>query len=262
MHLAQADLRSVRHDGLAIEFGILGPVAYILAIIPRTGSKGTSLEQPCERPHWGFVIDGDITVVQGRRRSAIGPGHAFHIPGGPPAHTVEASPGARIAGFEPVDLAVEPTDETLRAQGFEVTERERRPAVVPGVIAALVDPGTVDAEFHRMSSLVLTRARLGATSGYASEWCDLPHWGLVLAGGVALETEADVEVLATGDIFYCPPGPPGHRVLAADPATLLDLTPASAIDASVRMTGWRRPMLDVVSTPVAPGGSPSIAALI
>jgi quercetin dioxygenase-like cupin family protein len=262
MHLAQADLRSVRQDGMSVDFAILGPVAYVQADLPATGSVGTSVEQPCERPHWGFVIEGDVWVRQGRRKTRIAPGHAFHVPGGQPAHRFEAGPHARIAGFEPIDPGVDASDDALRALGFEPVARGERPAVVPGSVPGSVATGGVDAEFHRMSSLVMARARLGTTSGYTSELCDLPHWGSVIAGSVTIEWETDVELLGTGDIFYCPPGPPGHRVLAADPATILDFTPVSAIEASARMTAWRRGMLELVRRPQGASLEPAVAALI
>jgi quercetin dioxygenase-like cupin family protein len=85
----------------------------------------------------------------------------------------------------------------------------------------------------------MTRVRMGERSGYTSGWCDAPHWGLVTTGRLAIEWEDDVEILASGDVFYCPAGPPGHRIEAADPATFLDLTPIEAL-AGTRIADWRR----------------------
>ena len=111
-----------------------------------------------------------------------------------------------------------------------------------------IEDGDVDAEVHRMSDLVLTRVRMGTTSGYTSQWCDAEHWGMVAAGRIAIEWEDDVEVLGTGDIYYCPPGPPGHRITAADPATMVDLTPLTSLETVTRLADWRRPLLELGSS--------------
>src|SRR4051812_40923359 len=79
MHVAPIDLRAVRQGGLSIRFALLGNMAYALAEIPATGSTGTSLEEPCEQPHWGMVIDGELTFESSRRRLTIPAGRVFHV---------------------------------------------------------------------------------------------------------------------------------------------------------------------------------------
>ena len=262
MHLAPADLRSVRQDGLSIRFGILGPVAYALAIVPPAGSSGTALERPCTRPHWGFVLDGDVTLHQAGRSIALPVGHAFHVRAGGPEHHLEASGGAVISGFEPVEQDLETIEAGLLAHGFEVVEADEIGArTVPTASTRPIEPGDIDADAHSMSNLVLTRTRMGSTSGYATEWCDVQHWGMVTAGRVAIEWEGDIEILGTGDIYYCPPGPPGHRITAADPATIVDLTPVAALERSTRVADWRRSLLDV-SRPPEGEGPVAVAALV
>lgn len=246
MHLTPADLRSVRQDGLSIRFGILGPIGYGLAYVLAGGSANTALERPCSRPHWGFVLAGDVSLHQAGRAFALPAGHAFHVRGGEPEHHFEASDGAIISGFDTVQADLDASDAALVAQGFQILETDvSRTVLVPATSTPPVATGSIDADAHRMSQLVLTRIRMGATSGYTTEWCDVEHWGLVTAGRVAIEWEDDIEVLGTGDIYYCPPGPPGHRITAADPATLVDLTPIASLEASTRVAGWRRPMLDL-----------------
>jgi hypothetical protein len=262
MHLAPADLRSVRQDGLSIRFGILGPVAYALVDVPRGGSADTALERPCVRPHWGFVLAGDVTLHQAGRTIALPVGHAFHVRAGGPEHHIEASGGAVISGFEPVERDLESIEAQLLAQGYEIIEGEDSSArSVPTTSIQPVESGRIDADAHPMSNLVLTRIRMGATSGYTTGWCDIEHWGMVTAGRVAIEWEADVEVLGTGDIYYCPPGPPGHRITAADPATIVDLTPLTSLADGARVADWRRPTLE--QTPRAAGAGPvAVAALV
>jgi hypothetical protein len=103
-----------------------------------------------------------------------------------------------------------------------------------------------------MSGFVMTRVRMGERSGYRAGWCDAPHWGLVISGSMTIEWEEDVEVVATGDVFHCPAGPPGHRIEAADPVTYIDLTPLAAFDGGRRLADWRR-RAAVVPPAVEPG---------
>lgn len=262
MHLAPADLRSVRQDGLSIRFGILGPVAYALVEVPPQGSANTALERPCSRPHWGFVLAGDVTLRQAGRTTALPVGHAFHIAAGGPEHHLVASGVAVISGFEPVERDLAETEAALASQGFEISVGDGSgPRTVPATSAGLIEPGFIDAESHPMSDLVLTRTRMGASSGYATEWCDVEHWGMVTAGRVAIEWEGDVEILGTGDIYYCPPGPPGHRITAADPATIVDLTPLTALETSTRVADWRRRTFAVTARPDG-SGPVAVAALV
>jgi quercetin dioxygenase-like cupin family protein len=262
MHLAPADLRSVRQEGLSIRFGILGPIAYALVDVPPEGSANTALERPCTRPHWGFVLAGDVTLHQAGRAIPLPVGHAFHIAPGGPEHRFEASGVAVISAFEPVELDADATEAALVAHGFEIgTGDGAGPRTVPATSGGSIEPGSIDAESHTMSNLVLTRTRMGATSGYTTEWCDLEHWGIVTAGRVTIEWERDVEILGTGDIYYCPPGPPGHRITAADPATIVDLTPLAGLESAIRVADWRRRLFEASQQP-AGAGPVSVATLV
>lgn len=243
MHVAPADFRSVRTGRLVLRFALLGDTAYVLAELPRTGSTGTSLEEPCVRPHWAFVVDGSIDVEAGGARYRVDAGTAFHVPSGL-EHRLFATGPARLAGFEPVDPGREISDDRLRADGFEILPwPAASPAlVVPpaGVESARVpETGEIAASGVTMGDRILTRARFGPRSGYTSGFCDLPHWGLVTSGSLAIEWEDDVEVVTAGDVFYCAAGPPGHRFLAADPAAMIDFSPAAAASTAVRLQGWR-----------------------
>jgi quercetin dioxygenase-like cupin family protein len=99
---------------------------------------------------------------------------------------------------------------------------------------------------------------MGERSGYTSGWCDMPHWGMVTAGRLAIEWEDDVEILSPGDVFHCPAGPPGHRLQAADPATLVDLTPVRAFDTTARTADWRQAPRPATKRPT---GGIAVAAL-
>jgi quercetin dioxygenase-like cupin family protein len=240
LHVAPNDLRTVRQDGVVIRFAPLGSMAYAVAEIPASGTHETMLERPCELPHWGFVIEGEVTCVTGDERLAIPAGHVFHVPAGRPEHHFESDGRAVIAGFQPVDPTAEVTVERLLTQGFEVGAPSSAATVVPPIPAAAVRPGEIRVESWRMSGFVLSRVRMGERIGYTSGWCDAPHWGMVASGRLAIEWEGDVELLAKGDIFHCRPGPPGHRVEAADPVTFVDLTPIDALVSGKRLVDWRR----------------------
>ncbi len=260
MHVAPVDLRSLRQGGLVLRFAMLGEMAYVFAELPATGSTGTSLETPCSQAHWGFVIEGELTFVRDARREVIPPGRAFHVPAGGLDHRFEASGRALIAGFQPVESEDEVSDERLEARGFELLAPDKVIAaatIVPAIPTRAVPVGQIRAETWPMSSFLMTRVRMGERSGYTTDWCDAPHWGLVTHGQMAIEWEDDVEILSSGDIFHCPAGPPGHRLEAADPATFLDLTPIAAL-AGARVADWRRDV-DVDDRP--PSRGIAVAAL-
>ena len=82
------------------------------------GSAGTSLEQPCSRPHWGFVIDGELTFVGDDRREIIPAGRAFHVPAGGREHWFEARGPALVAGFEPIEPDARRERRTARGPGL------------------------------------------------------------------------------------------------------------------------------------------------
>lgn len=244
MHVAPADFRSVRTGSLVLRFAMLGDTAYVLVEVPPAGSAGSILEEPCTRPHWAFVVGGTIRIEAGGGSRSIEAGNAFYVPPGL-EHRIFADGPARLAGFEPVDPDRDVSDDRLRAEGYEVLPRP--PAVEPGLVipapgveaAGEPDAGEIVASAVGMGERILTRARFGPRSGYTSVFCDLPHWGLVTAGSLAIEWEDDVEVVTAGDVFHCRGGPPGHRFLAADPAALIDFTPAAAVRSGVRVQGWR-----------------------
>jgi len=247
VHVAPADFRSVRSGSLHLRFALLGDVAYVLADLPH-GSAGTLLEERCVQEHWAFVVEGSVTLALGRRRRVIGPGTAFHVAAGVP-HRLLADGPLRLAGFAPVDPASDTTDAGLRALGLETVAR---PVPIDSAVPSVAPPdghmpdrGEIAASAHRMGDLVFTRAVLGPRSGYTTSWCDMPHWGLVTAGAIAIEWEDDVEVLSAGDVYHCQAGPPGHRLQAADGATLIDFSPVAPLHGGDRVAPWRSEVIAV-----------------
>jgi quercetin dioxygenase-like cupin family protein len=243
MHVAPAEFRSVRSAGLTVRFTILGDMAFVLVELPASGSKGTRLEELCERPHWAFVLDGSVELETGDGVQAVAGGTAFHIPVGL-THRIRSTGPARITGFERIDAGSDVSDEGLRRQGYQVLPG--RSEVGPQAIVPTLDPRVAPPEpvevattGVQMGDLLFSQTRFGPRSGYASPFCDLEHWGLVTAGSIAIEWEDDVEVLTSGDIFHCPAGPPGHRFQAADPAATIDFTPLASFDRGTRVVEWR-----------------------
>ncbi len=244
MHVALPDLRALRQGGLVVRYAMLGSIAFVLAEIPEAGSSGTSLEEPSRQAVWALVIDGQLTYEADGRSLRISAGSALHVPAGLPEHRLLAAGGSRLAGFQPVDPAIEITDPLLAEHGFEILGPEATggaaPVVVPVSTRATLPAGVIDARTSSMPPYAMTTAHFGPASGYTADWCDAPHWGLVTRGQLVIEYEHDVEIVSVGDVYHCPPGAPAHRLEAADPATIVDLTPIESIVGDGRIADWRR----------------------
>jgi mannose-6-phosphate isomerase-like protein (cupin superfamily) len=253
MHVAPPDLRALRQGDLVIRFALLGPVAFVLAEIPESGSSGTSIERPSQLPHWALVIDGDVTFESEAGSLRVPAGHALYVPGGSPEHHFHATGRARIAGFQPIDPSVDYTDASRALPGFEVvppgTAGGAAPIIAPATSGEMPAAGAIVARSWSMPPYAMTTARFGVASGYTSDWCDAPHWGLVTNGQLTIEYEHDVEIVTAGDVYYCPAGAPAHRLQAADPATVVDITPIEAITGVGRIAQWRRAAFAQTSTP-------------
>jgi quercetin dioxygenase-like cupin family protein len=247
MHVALPDLRAIRQGGLVIRYAMLGSIAFVLVEVPDSGSAGTSLERPSRQAHWALVIDGDLTYEGDGRSLHVPAGSALYVPGGEPEHRLRAAGGSRIVGFLPIDSSVEVTDGLLAQRGFEIlaptASGDAQPIVVPTGTANALRTGEIEARVWSMPPYAMTVAQFGPASGYTADWCDAPHWGLVTAGQLAIEYEHDVEIVGAGDVYHCPSGAPAHRLLAADPATIVDLTPIDAIVGNGRIAEWRRSAL-------------------
>ena len=244
MHVSPPEFRAVRRDGVLLQYAVLGPVMYALADFPDGGSRGTFAEAWCETPHWALTARGDLEIDLDGERVAVAPGTAIHVPAGV-RHRFLVAGRARLSGFEPLRKAPAEVDEALRAAGFEtVTGVPPASALAVSLHRPTPEPaparGEVLASTRQMGDLLVTRVRLGRLAGYTSERCDVEHWGLVLSGAMAIESEDDVEIVSAGDVFYCPPGPPGHRMQAAEPATVVDFTPVESLRTAPRVVEWRR----------------------
>ncbi|HET7677044.1 MAG TPA: cupin domain-containing protein [Candidatus Limnocylindrales bacterium] len=254
MHVTPTELRVVRRGELLLRYALLDDVAYVLAEVPSSGSRGTTLEAPCEDAHWAIVLRGELELIQGDNVRRLPAGTAFHVPAGRPEHRFRSKGRTVFAGFVPVDpdavaggapghLPVWGDGSSEVVPGKE-PELRVEPTIVSGGKVVTLQSGEVDAEAADMGGWILCRASFGSTSGYGSSWCDLPHWGMVLRGGLGIEWEDDVEVLSAGDVYHCRQGPPGHRFEVADSATIIDITPREAYSATARIVDWR-PRLSV-----------------
>jgi mannose-6-phosphate isomerase-like protein (cupin superfamily) len=250
VHVTAGQLRTVRRDGLILRFAQLGPVAFVVGEIPESGTAGTTLEALCVEPHWSIVLNGALDVIRPDGPSArVSSGQAFYVPAGGLGHSFRAERRVSAAGFAPLP-GDQIDDEAVRRAGFEEDvppPSAWRPAL-PGVHEVTVAPGSamvpirrgaIEAAAALMGPWVYCQATFGGESGYASRWCDLPHWGMVLAGTMGIEWEDDIEIVGAGDAFYCPPGPAGHRFQVTDSATIIDFTPLDALAAGGRMAEWR-----------------------
>jgi mannose-6-phosphate isomerase-like protein (cupin superfamily) len=240
MRVSPRELHAVRVGGLVTRYATLDAAVFAVVDVGPTGSAGTALEEPCRLEHWGLVLKGEVTAVEGRRRRTFTRGTAFYVPPGP-THRFHAPARAVLAGFAPAPDLVDRSPEALRARGIEVIRRRSAPALPPTTIRVDTLPtrtataGRIETESAEMGSWLLTRSRFGPLSGHADTWCDLPHWGLVLDGNVVLRWEdGGLELLGPGDVFSCPASGPGHRLEVADAATVVDYTPIDSIDDPAR----------------------------
>jgi hypothetical protein len=54
----------------------------------------------CSCPHWGYVVQRELTVRYGDREEVIGAGEAFYMP---PGHVPAATAGSEFVQFSPTD---------------------------------------------------------------------------------------------------------------------------------------------------------------
>jgi hypothetical protein len=248
MRITPADLRIVRRGGLLVRFAALGPIAYVVAELDEAGSVGTALEAACANPHWGLVLAGDLTIWRDDEPpTMVTAGEAFHVRAGAPEHRFRAPGRLAVVGFAPLEPRTI-DDADIEEAGFEpVEEADAVPSLTPSLGVTVARPsdvlpvrrGQIEASASLMGPWVCCVARFGGVSGYTSSWCDLPHWGTVVHGTIAIEWEDSVEIIGTGEAFYCSAGPPGHRIEVTDAATILDFTPVEAMARHGRVAEWR-----------------------
>lgn len=245
MRVAARELTTVRQGTVLARYAILGPIAFAQVELGPAGSRGTAVEEPCEQAHWGFVLRGRLTFDDGERSTEFAAGTAFYVPGGGPPHRFFATGATTTAGFTPVVEPIDESPEALAARGVELVVAPRPLRAPPPMLhvagAASLNRTAdgIEAESARMGPWTFMRTTYGALSGFVSGPCDLPHWGMVLAGEVVHSWQDGLELLTPGDIFYCPPGPPGHRFEVADSATIVDYTPTAALEGPGRRPAYR-----------------------
>ena len=236
MRVSPRELKAIRASGLITRYAILEDAVFVIVDLPESGSSGTPIEDPCQLEHWGLVLQGELTVT-GRTTRTFGPGTAFYVRPGPPAHRFRMTGRGVVAGFAPVTEPIDESPEALRKRGIEIV---RRPPVlaappptirVEGTRSRRATVGQIETMSAEMGAWLFSRTAFGPLSGYTDGWCDLPHWGLVLDGDLVLRWEdGSLELLGPGDAFHTSGGPPGHRIEVADVATIVDYTPIAALD--------------------------------
>jgi hypothetical protein len=262
MRVAPNELTAVSREGMLIRYAILGPVAFVVVDLPDTGTAGTDLEAPCRIEHHGIVVKGELTLVRaGRVPQVIGPEIAFHVRPGTPRHHFETASAAVIAGFVPVDPGMDVSSGALAAQGYEPVSGPRRQAHLPRTVrirdgdARVRRKGRFEAEGSVMGPWLLMRSAF-RPGDFSGGWCEVPHWGLVLDGAVAINYRGSVELVSAGDAFYADPG---HQFETPDGATIVDYTPVAELDGTHRAATWRRPALAKAGFMVDDAG-PDVAA--
>jgi hypothetical protein len=85
----------------------------------------------CDLPHWGLVLDGSLVLRwEDGDIELLGPGDAFHCPGGPTGHRFEVADIATIVDYTPIaaitDADRRPAPRTVNALG-SLTSSGSRP---------------------------------------------------------------------------------------------------------------------------------------
>ena len=245
MRVAARELTTVRQGTMLARYAVLGPVAFAQVEFGPSGTAGTAAEEPCEQAHWGLVLRGRVDFEENGGTTEFAAGTAFYVPAGGSPHRFISAGACTVAGFSPVVEPIDASPQALAARGLElvVSPRPQRSPppmlhVAGGATIDRMDDG-IEAESAVMGPWTFMRTTYGALSGFVSAPCDLPHWGLVLAGEVVHSWVDGLELLTPGDVFYVPPGPPGHRFEVADSATIVDYTPTSALEGPGRRPAYR-----------------------
>ena len=79
---------------MGAEYFSLGAGADIAPLLK--GLEGDS----CQSPHWGYLLQGELTVTFSDKQEVVSAGDLFYWP---PGHTVRADKGSEIILFSPQD---------------------------------------------------------------------------------------------------------------------------------------------------------------
>ena len=257
MRISSRDLQAVQRGGMLARYALMGPVAFVHVDLPSAGTAGTGLEDACLTDHHGIVIRGEFVAHfdDGRPAERFEAGSAFYVPAGPPTHHFTSTGQTRVAGFSRVAPDLDTGADALSRLGLESVENPSTALGLPGTVrveggaTAFPKQASVETEGRVMGSWLFMRSVLGPKSGYTSTWCEVPHWGLVLSGDMAVTYRDDVEFVSAGDAFYTPAG---HRFESAEGASIVDYTPMSDLDPKRGLPAWRRKAVDRL-VPRAPG---------
>jgi hypothetical protein len=109
------------------------------------------------------------------------------------------------------------------------------PALERSDIPLVIEGGGVEFRMQELGEMALAWVRLpkGADlrpllEGLPEDLCQCPHWGVVLAGKVAMHTKTGTETYAAGQGFYWPPG---HAPEALEDCEYVDVSPAAELAA-------------------------------
>jgi mannose-6-phosphate isomerase-like protein (cupin superfamily) len=248
VRIGPAELQAVQRAGMLTRFAVLGPVIFVMADLPESGTAGTGLDIECLREHHGLVMRGSFTVHHADGRTeTFEQGDAFYVPPGPPTHTFTSSGQCIVEGFGRLPTGTDTSMTALDALGFSAADVDT-PLVPPpatirlrGSVAPFRKTGAIDIEGSRMGDWMFVRARFGPRGGYTSGWCDQTHWGVVLDGEMAITYAGEMELATRGDVYLATPG---HRFTSPDGATIADYTDRVEVGVA-RVPAWRRAALQM-----------------
>lgn len=107
MRIAGRRTRTVAGGEIETESAVMGAWLFTRSTF---GPQSGYAESWCDLAHWGFVLDGSLVLHwEDGELELLGPGDAFHCPGGPRGHRIEVADGATIVDYTPVSQLDDPT---------------------------------------------------------------------------------------------------------------------------------------------------------
>ncbi len=107
MRIAGGTSRTVAGGEIETESAVMGAWLFTRSTF---GPQSGYAESWCDLTHWGFVLDGSLVLHwEDGELELLGPGDAFHCPGGPRGHRIEVADGATIVDYTPVSQLDDPT---------------------------------------------------------------------------------------------------------------------------------------------------------
>jgi quercetin dioxygenase-like cupin family protein len=146
VRIAGARSRTVAGGEIQTESAVMGAWLFTRSTF---GPQSGYAESWCDLAHWGLVLDGSLVLHwEDGELELLGPGDAFHCPGGPRGHRIEVADGATIVDYTPVSQLDDPTRRraarALRAYPGRTERQDVAPPQAPAPSASVEASASVE----------------------------------------------------------------------------------------------------------------------